>query len=106
MSERLYTLALFDVMELKWRAFLTIPDRERLQGYLDYLVLLTPVPCCIVEPPGSSDDEIGDFVEALPMPFPDALASLYGDIHRQLRALERAWKQAQSSLSDIQEFVH
>lgn len=106
MSERLYTLALFDVFELKWRAFLTIPDRDRLQGYLDYLVLLTPVPCCIVEPPGSTDDEIGDFVEALPMPFPDSLAELYGKVYSQLREVERVWKQAQSSLFDIQELLH
>lgn len=105
MSERVFTLAIFDVIEVKWRAFVTDRDSERVRAMCALLEKLAPVPCVVVEPPGSSDDEIGDFVEGMAVPIPEDMVLLYRAALGAAMDFERAVRELMARVASVKKDV-
>lgn len=80
MSERVFTIAVWDVGRRRWSAFATSPDHELIKRLAHQLVSFVMVFCEIVEVPGSDDDAVEAALAMLPKVHPEAVFQSYFDL--------------------------
>lgn len=80
MSDRVWTLAVWDVRLRRWAAFVTSEKRELIDGLATQLASLVMVFSCVVEVPRSDDDAVEAALLMLPKVHPEAVFQTYFDL--------------------------
>lgn len=80
MSDRVFTLAVWDVAARRWAALATSSDRARIDLLHSQLAGLVMVFTEVVEVLGTSDDDVVASLALLPKVHPEAVFTCYFDL--------------------------